>query len=264
MKRYRQFQPVLVSAFEVSEWHHPIHSHNHYELIYIKKGSGIHHINKMAVTYKPGDIFLLGPQEEHYFEIRHSTRFIYLKFTDLYIREGRETMHHAVKEMEYLIHSREAHQSGFRLTAHDQLLTDQIFALIEILKLESSLNERLIWQQVISLSVILKRNLPEIIPAENAENQMEAMFAYIHENIYTPEKLRSAVMAASFNTTANYIGPYFKRNAGVSLRSYVKTYRGTLITKRIESGNYSLKQIANEFGLTDESHVHKVIKELPR
>lgn len=262
MKRYRQFQPVLVSAFEVSEWHHPIHTHNHYELIYIKKGSGIHHINKMAVNYKPGDIFLLGPQEEHYFEIQHSTRFIYLKFTDLYIREGRETMHHAVKEMEYLIHSREAHLAGFRLTAHDQLLTDQIFALIEILKLEGSLNERLIWQQVISLSVILKRNLPEIIPDENAENQMEAMFAYIHENIYTPQKLRSAVMAASFNTTANYIGPYFKRNAGISLRSYVKTYRGTLITKRIESGNYSLKQIADEFGLTDESHVHKVIKEL--
>jgi AraC family transcriptional regulator, L-rhamnose operon regulatory protein RhaS len=263
MKRYRQFQPVLVSAFEVSEWHHPVHSHNHYELIYIKKGTGIHHINKMKVTYKPGDIFLLGPQEEHYFDIQQSTRFIYLKFTDLYIRERRDPMHHAVKEMEYLIHNREAHLTGFKLTAHDQLLTDHIFSLIEILKLESGPNERLIWQQVISLSVILKRNLPEIIADKNAENQMEGLFAYIHENIYSPEKLRSAVMAVSFNTAANYIGPYFKRNAGISLRSYVRSYRHMLIMKRIQSGNYSLKQIAAEFGLTDESHVHKIIKKLP-
>lgn len=258
MKRYRQFQPLLISVFEVSEWHHPIHSHNHYELIYIKKGSGVHHINQMAVIYKQGDIFLLGPNEEHYFEIEASTRFIYLKFTELYLREGRDAMH-SVKEMEYLIQSREAHLAGFRLTAHDQLLTVQIFNLIEILKLESSMNERLIWQQLISLSVILKRNLPEVIPGENSENRMEVVFAYIHEHIYTPEKLRSLVMAAHFNTTSNYIGSYFKRNAGTSLRTYIKSYRHTLISNRIKSGNYSLKQIAEEFGLTDESHVHKII-----
>lgn len=249
MKRYRQFQPIVISAFEVSKWHHPVHSHNHYEMIYIKKGKGIHHINHMAVSYKQGDIFLLGPEEEHYFEIQDSTRFIYLKFTDLYIREGPDSPHHAVKEMEYLIHNREAHLTGFRLTAHDRLLSDQIFSLIEILKMESGLNERLIWQQVISLSVILKRNLHEFMPNENADNQIEAMFAYIHANIYAPEKLRSAVMAVRFNTTANYIGPYFKRSAGVSLRSYVQSYRHMLITKRIQSGNYSLKQIANEVWL---------------
>lgn len=265
MKRYRQFLPIVISIFEVSEWHHPIHAHNHYELIYIKKGCGIHYINKISVPYKAGDIFLLGPQEEHYFEIDNTSRFIYLKFTDLYIREGSDAMHHSVKELEYLIHSKEAHHSRFQLTAHDQLLTDQIFVLIEILRLESNLNERLIWQQIITLSIILKRNLPRIVgdTERNSDNQIQAMLAYIHENIYAPENLRSAVMAVSFNTTLNYIGTYFKRNTGISLRLYVKTYRHTLIKKRIESGNYSLKQIADEFGLTDESHVHKVLKMVP-
>jgi AraC-like DNA-binding protein len=260
MKRYRQFEPILISAFEVEQWHHPVHTHNHYELIYIKNGSGVHHINQLAVIYQQGDIFLLGPAEEHYFEIEHKTRFIYLKFTDLYMQGGHDAWHHTVKELEYLVHNRESHLSGFKLTPHDQLLAAQIFNLIELMKAETSLNERLVWQQLISLSVILKRNLPGAAAGQAGENKMEAMFSYIHENIYTPDKLKSEVMAANFNTTINYIGPYFKRNAGTSLRAYIKTYRHALISKRIQTGNYSLKQIAAEFGLTDESHVHKLMK----
>jgi AraC family L-rhamnose operon regulatory protein RhaS len=261
MKRYRQFQPILISAFEVEQWHHPAHTHNHYELIYIKNGTGVHHINQLSVNYRQGDIFLLGPAEEHYFEIEHKTRFIYLKFTDLYIQSGQDAGHHPVKELEYLVHSRESHLSGFKLTLHDQLLAAQIFNLIELMKAEASLNERLVWQQLISLSVILKRNLPGAAAGQTGENKMEALFSYIHENIYTPDKLKSEVMAANFNTTINYIGPYFKRNAGTSLRSYIKSYRNTLMRKRMQAGNYGLKQIAAEFGLTDESHVHKLMKQ---
>jgi AraC family L-rhamnose operon regulatory protein RhaS len=260
MKRYRQFQPILISAFEVEQWHHPAHTHNHYELIYIKNGTGIHHINQLAVNYGQGDIFLLGPAEEHYFEIENKTRFIYLKFTDLYIHGGQDARHHPVKELECLVHSRESHLTGFKLTQHDQYLAAQIFALIELMKPEALLNERLIWQQLISLSVILKRNLPQVERVQTGEDKMEALFSYIHENIYTPDKLKSEIMSSNFNTTINYIGPYFRRNAGTSLRSYIKTYRRALILKRMQAGNYSLKQIAAEFGLTDESHVHKLIR----
>lgn len=261
MKRYRQFEPILISAFEVEQWHHPVHTHNHYELIYIRYGSGVHHINQLAVIYQQGDIFLLGPAEEHYFEIECKTRFIYLKFTDLYMQGSHDAWHHPLKELEYLVHNRELHLSGFSLTPHDQLLAAQIFNLIELMKVETSLNERLVWQQLISLSVILKRNLQGAAAGHAGENKMEAMFSYIHENIYTPDKLKSEVMAANFNTTINYIGPYFKRNAGTSLRFYIKIYRHSLISKRIQAGNYSLKQIAAEFGLTDESHVHKLMKQ---
>ena len=89
---------------------------------------------------------------------------------------------------------------------------------------------------------------------------MQAMFCYLHKHIYTPDRLRSSVMATHFNTTPDYIGPYFKRNAGVTLRDYIGNYRKSLITQRIESGHYSLKEIAAEFGLTDESHVSKIVQ----
>lgn len=260
MKRFRQFLPVIISDFELAAWHHPVHSHNHYEIIYIKKGTGKHYINKEVVGYLPGSIFLLGPEEEHYFEIGEPTRFIYLKFTDLYIKGEDKTQEHWLQEIEYLLRNKEARLTGFKLSVEDQEIADQLYNLIITLKTQTKGNERLIWLQVMSLSTILKRNLPEFNSPVGEQKAMEGVFAYIHDYIYTPGKLKSGVMANHFNTTPGYIGPYFKRNAGVTLREYIRDYRRTLIKKRIESGNYSLKQIAAEFGLTDESHVSKLLK----
>ena len=81
MKRYTQFKPFIISEFEVTDWHHPRHNHNHYELIYIKHGKGSHLLNKTKVNYKSGDLFLLGPDDSHEFYIEEKTHFIYIKFT---------------------------------------------------------------------------------------------------------------------------------------------------------------------------------------
>lgn len=260
MKRFRQFLPVVISDFELSLWHHPIHTHNHYEIIYIKNGAGNHHINKEVIAYQKGSIFLLGPEEEHYFEIQEPTRFIFLKFTDLYLRSDDKGHDNWVQEMEYLLRNREVRLTGFQLTPQDQEIIEQLYNLIISLKQASGSNERLIWLQVMTLSAILKRNLPEFTTYTDSHKAMEAVFSYIHDHIYTPDQLKSVVMASHFNTTSSYMGPYFKRNAGLTLRDYIRGYRKTLIKKRLDSGHYSLKQIAAEFGLTDESHVSKLLK----
>nr|WP_294943846.1 AraC family transcriptional regulator [uncultured Mucilaginibacter sp.] len=260
MKRYRQFNPVMISDFEASQWQHPVHNHNHYELIYIKKGSGSHHINKETVPYEAGAVFFLGPEEEHYFEIERATRFIYLKFTDGYLHQEDSADRYWVQQLEYLTKNKEARLTNFRLNAADQHTVDLLFEVIVSLKDGTGKNERLIWLQVLALAALLKRNLPEIEPNLLHGRNMQAIFCYIHEHIYTPDKLKAAVMAGHFKTSADYIGPYFKRNAGITLREYIRNYRKSLMLKRIESGNYSLKQIAAEFALTDESHVSKLIK----
>jgi AraC-like DNA-binding protein len=259
MKRYRQFAPVLISDFEVSEWHHPVHKHNHYELIFIGKGKGQHHINGIQVAYKAGDVFLLGPEEEHYFTVGAVTHFIYLKFTDEYIHQQAAGFAQGVQQLEYLIKRRDVHLSGFTFTPADRKAVQAIFEVLITLKDDAAANEAIVWPQVIALAILLQRNLPELAVAERNGKDMQAVFCYIHKYIYTPDKLRATTMAAHFNTTPDYIGPYFKRNTGQTLRDYIHAYRGDLIRKRLASGQYSLKRIADEFGLTDESHVSKLM-----
>ncbi len=259
MKRYHQYQPLLISDFEVAEWLHPAHRHNHYELIYIKKGRGTHTINQVPYPYKPGNVFLLGPDDEHYFEISAVTRFVYLKFTDPYTYKDLSGAGYSWQKLEYLIKSRETHAAGFALAPADQRITDQLFDLVTTLKHDTTHNEQLIWLQLLAIASILQRNMPELKTDTNRSRDMQAVFCYLHKHIYTPEQLRAVAIAANFNMTADYIGPWFKRNAGITLREYIHDYRKVLINQRIASKQYSLKEIAAEFGLTDESHVKKIV-----
>jgi AraC family L-rhamnose operon regulatory protein RhaS len=261
MKRYCQYEPVVIEDFEAAEWHHPVHRHNHYELIYIKGGTGVHFIHEVSHPYGEHQVFLLGPEDDHYFEIHERTRFVYLKFTDLYLHRSPVVTNPGLQKLEYLLKSREAHFSAFKLSAGDRHTLDQLFNVVVSLKEHTLCNQELIWLQVLSIAAVLQRNRPELSPATPASRtkDMQAVFAYLHTHIYTPEKLRAPILASHFNTTAEYIGPYFKRNTGLTLRKYIREYRKALIHQRLASGRYSLKEIATEFGLTDESHVSKVI-----
>jgi AraC family L-rhamnose operon regulatory protein RhaS len=165
-----------------------------------------------------------------------------------------------LRHLEYLIKSRETHLSGFVFNDEDQVTINRIFEVILSMKKEVLRNEELIWMQVLTLAHILQRNMPEIRSNEHQTKDMQAVFCYIHKHIYDPEKLKAQVMATHFNFTKDYIGQYFKINTGMTIRDYISDYRGSLIRQRIDSGIFGLKQIASEFGLTDESHVSKLLK----
>jgi AraC family L-rhamnose operon regulatory protein RhaS len=270
MPRYKQFQPILVSTFETTQWAHPVHNHNHYELIFIKQGAGQHYVGGVPIAYQKGSVFLLGPDDEHYFDIETSTRFIYVKFTDPYAHsEDMGGMQH----LEYLIKSRETHLAGFSLAAggahavgdtrtpHDAHAVELLFDIMLTLSKDILLNEALIWSQVLVLATLLQRNMPAFKPVSGDSRDMQAVYCYIHKYIYEPERLKAEAMAQHFHMSPGYMGPYFKRNAGTTLREYIGQYRSSLIRQRLDSGNYSLKQIAADFGLTDESHVRKSLRQ---
>lgn len=261
IKRYKQFEPLKISDFEVAEWVHPTHQHNHYELIYIKHGSGCHFINSVQVEYKGGEVFLIGPEEAHSFVIEKKTRFIYLKFIDLYLYQDGNSDHSGIRHLEYLIKSRETHLSAFVFDEQDQLSINILFDVIISLKEDLLRNEQLIWMQALSIAHILQRNMPEIKSTAHRKADLQAVFCYIHKNIYQPEKLKAEIMAEQFKLTKDYIGPYFKKNTGSTLREYIKAYRNQLIKQRLATGKFRLKEIAAAFGLTDESHVSKLMKQ---
>jgi len=260
MKRYRQFDPVLVSEFKASEWIHPEHNHNHYEFIFIVHGRGTHVINGHTVPYQSGAVFFIGPEEYHYFEIKLETHFIFFKFTDAYSHWHAADSGVLTRNLEYLVKSRETHQHGFPLLAADLLTVRLLFQVVASLKHDTFANQDLIWYQLLGIATILMRNMPELQVGGARSRELQAMFCYIHKNIYTPNLLKSQVMAPHFNISPDYLGTYFKRHVGMTIRAYILRYRNTLIRQRIAAGRMILKEIAHEFGLTDVSHLSKILQ----
>jgi len=118
----------------------------------------------------------------------------------------------------------------------------------------------LVYYQVLSILGLIKEATVKLDQRiDNGFTDNEAMISYINQHIYEPEKILVKFIAGHFNIAGNYFCAYFKRNFDISYRDY-NQYRTKLIEQRIISGHLSLKQIAVEFGFTDERHLSNYFK----
>ena len=99
---------------------------------------------------------------------------------------------------------------------------------------------------------------------EDGMPNKEDLISYINQNIYRPEEIRVKTTANHFNISQNYFSNYFKRNFGMSYREYINDYRIKLLERRIQSNQNTIKQIADEFGFTDESHLTNYFKKIKK
>jgi AraC-like DNA-binding protein len=259
MRKLKQFDTLVIHEFEEKVFHLPVHSHTYYEIIYIFKGAGIHHLNNNQLSYKAGDLFLICPEDEHYFEIKKATRFVFIKFTDSYFTNKSHLAPDA------FLMSRPETMMRHKLLKEVKLVLDEPCKTILRNTMENIVayncrkdiaTSPLVYYQVLSIFGLVKEAVAKLdIRIDNGAPDKEALISFIHQHIYEPEKIQVKQIAEHFNIAANYFSAYFKRNFGISYREYVNSYRTKLIEKRITTGQLTLKQISAEFGFTDESHL---------
>jgi AraC-like DNA-binding protein/mannose-6-phosphate isomerase-like protein (cupin superfamily) len=262
--RKTQFEPLEIRVFEESVFHLPTHGHTYYEIIYIIKGSGIHLLNNNHLPYKTDDLFVLSPEDEHYFEIMKSTRFAMIKFTDSYF----SSKNHLCPD-EFLRTPPETIMRN-KLLKEVRLVLDEPCKTILRNVVENIIayncrkdvaTSPVVYYQILTIFGLIKEAMAKMmLHIDNDRPDKESLISFIHQHIYEPEKIQVNYISGHFNIAANYFGAYFKRNFGVGYREYINHYRITLIERRLTAGQLSMKQIADEFGFTDESHLSNYFK----
>jgi AraC-like DNA-binding protein len=120
-------------------------------------------------------------------------------------------------------------------------------------------------QQIVNtIIMVIARNIQLQMPEQPkhpAKHEASLnILHYIHENIYSPEKLRAEQIAANFNISPTYLSEYFKRNNGDSLQQYITQYKLKLVEARLQYSSMRVGEIADELGFTDESHLNRMFK----
>jgi AraC-like DNA-binding protein len=264
MPKLNQFKTLVIDEFEDEKFHLPFHSHTYYEIIYIVKGHGIHHLNKNLLPYKSGDLFVISPEDEHYFDIKKSTRFVYIKFTDNYFNSNKNLYCD-----DLLLNTPECFM-------RDKLLKETVLKLDEPCKtiLKNTIanitayNSRIdvttspiVFYQILSIFGLIRETIRGMNPEGKGNHiDSEQITSYIHQNIYSPKRVQIKAIAAHFNIAQTYFSAYFKRTFSISYRHYINNLRTTLLEKRIIHDQMPIKQIAYEFGFTDESHLSNYFK----
>lgn len=263
--KLNQFALLMLDEFEEEKFHLPVHSHTYYELIYIKKGEGVHHINESRLTYKAGDLFAISPDDSHYFDIHSSTRFVFIKFTDSYFSSKKN-----LYTDDMLMNTPEQFMRNKLLKEHVLQLGDDCHTILRnTVENITAYNGRtdistspIIFFQILSIFGLLKEATEKMQAVQSTGIDNNNVIAYVHQHIYFPDKVQIKEIAAHFAIAPTYFSAWFKRNFGLTYRDYINNLRIRLIEQRIAGRNMPIKQIAHEFGFTDESHLSNYFKKL--
>jgi AraC-like DNA-binding protein len=256
---YESYTITFVSATTCPKTEH---RHSFFELVFIRSGYGIHHLNDSSCGYKPGNLFLITPEDRHWFTIEQKTEFMFLRFNNIYLQEhsGLDNL----RRIEYILHNANHHPECILQNIGDRSFTAPI---VEELFREHTIadlyNQEMTYQLVNTLIVIVARNiakyLPEYLSIPDGEKALDIL-QHIQEHIFEPEKLSAAHLSNKFAISETYLGRYFKRYTNETMQNYISKYKVKLIEHRLRFSNKRIQEIANEFNFTDVSHLNKFFK----
>lgn len=262
------FEPYEIDYKEINECPMGIHKNTYFELVYIIKGSGIHHVNNNEFQYDKGTLFLLLPQDKHSFKVAELTSFLFIRFNDIYLKAQKVKNLHSnlgdwIQKMEYIFQSN-YHQPGCILrNKNDKPLVAALAeGIIREYVNQQEFHREVVQQLINTIITIVARNISQIgmDTKTDRNDQSREIIRYIQEQIYSPESLRAEVIAAHFNISLSYIHEYFRKHTGQSLLQYITGYRLKLVETRLKYSNMRMSEIVNELGFTDESHLNRVFK----
>ncbi|MES2425317.1 MAG: AraC family transcriptional regulator [Bacteroidota bacterium] len=240
-----------------------LHTHTFFELIFIVDGSGTQFINETQFGYKTGDLFLVAPNDAHIFKIAEPSQFFFIRFNNIFVKSSPKEKE-LLQKLE-LILSNARHEPGCIIK--NETDRQSVISLMGILMgehLQHDLyHKELIGQLVNTLLVIIARNINQVFPLsidETSEEKTIDILNYIQANVYYPEKLRIEAISSHFGIAESYLGTYFKKHTNETLQQYILNYRLKLIENRLRHTNMRVKEIADEFGFTDKSHLNRIFK----
>jgi len=237
------------------------HTHNFFEIIYVIEGTGIQSINSGKFDYRPGDIFLLAPEDVHYFDIKMPTSLFFIRFNSIYIQSKELS---ALQRIELILQNAGKEPGCVIKDNADKAVVKSImYALMAENDKKGIYHKELIAQYVNTLLVIIARNIMAALPKkidEQSNGKAISILQYIQTNIYNPELLRGEHISKKFGISEAYIGRFFKNHMNETLQQYTLNYKLKLIENRLRHTDMQINQIADEFGFTDKSHLNRIFK----
>ncbi|ANW96773.1 hypothetical protein AXE80_11015 [Wenyingzhuangia fucanilytica] len=268
MKRLFSKYALNVFEFTLETWPHDSHTHNFYELILIKEGSGKHILNNVSFDYSVGHVFLLTPEDWHEFVIEAPTTFIYIKFTEQIFLEKQNFDKQTIwKEMvetilykpntipECIIKDKEDKKALFQLTGMllKEYVSNHFYTRALVLELFGA------------IMLIVARNLEKKNTSNSKVNQLEKekiskVLSYIRKNIQNKDLLTQQHLAEMFLLSPNYVSTYLKKHTGQGLKSMILETRLMIAERMIKQSTFTIVQIADKVGFNDASHMNKTFK----
>lgn len=235
------------------------------KIIFIESGTGIFFLNDKKHTYKNRDILMVPAYGNYSIEEYQETCLSTYAFLDPFSAENKLTdclnWFNRIDTQQHLPHVFDRKKSEAK---YDHRL---IWNMYESIKKEYQ-KKRLFHSNLISAMAIIclrtaVRNLRKTSksqPTHEDATFINDLINYIESHVHEPANVRVTALAKTFNMPKSSLSHFFKKNTGKSIYHYVLMNRLDRTKKKLENTDFTVAQIANQLGFTDESHLTRMFK----
>lgn len=263
------YTPFELLEADMSDWTPRPQVYFFFEIIHIREGSGFRTVNNNRFPYQKGSVFLFTPRDCRGFEEETPTRFVSVRFSELFVGLSHSAPEKArigewLRQLEYLFfyHNRQE-QLLIRQASDCKMIMALICNMMDEYEKKPPYYQENLQHYVSLLLNIVARNVSEdmnIAGTEDAAPLIGRMIGYIRQHIYHPELLKQEQLAKMFHLSPHYIGEYFKKQTGESLQQFIIHHKLNLVQLRVSYSDLTIAEIADELGFTDESHMSRLFK----
>ena len=194
MNKESLHEPFSIIYKTLDECGKQAHQHSFFELVYIVSGTGTQTINKSQFIYREGHMFLITPEDCHFLEVATTTTFFFLRFNNIYLKEGGLPKEN-IQRLEFILQNANHRPGCILKNQTDKLLVrPMIEAIIREYANRDIYNKELIQQLVNTLIIVVARNIAKYQQLEISEHTEEKalnILHYLQRHIYEPSKLRA-------------------------------------------------------------------------
>lgn len=253
---------------ELDYWVDRRRKNNFFELVFVLEGEGEQCVNGLQYSYRKGSVFLLPATDCHTYQIASKTKFLFIRFTSSYFLET----HNSVvdysawfNKLHFMIGNYNRLPGELVKDAVDKETVGYLFRIVlnEFLKGQQQ-SSALLKSSVFSILEIVTRNMSFNLPKESdvVDSRFLTLLHFIQFHLLDEEKITVRYLSDKFNIASTYFSEYFKRNADESFQEYVLKSKLKIAEAKVLYATQSFKEIANDLGFTDSSHLNKMMRKV--
>lgn len=232
-----------------------------FRFFYVVKGVGSYSYLENSIPYQKDTLILIAADDNFEVRPKRESDFLIIQFHLTFLTTYRWK---TIPKIENLLSIASQTSGDFlQIDADKELVAHIIKAMLINIEANGLYTHDVNLHFTNTLIVIAARNLSVNKPhcfSEQVDNKIEDILSYIESNIYQPSLLKSKLICTIFGISDNYFSNYFKSNCGISFKEYISAYRIKLIKHRLLFGDKRMRELVEEFGFTDVSHLNRYFK----
>jgi AraC-like DNA-binding protein len=264
----QNYLPVIVKSIERihdSTWSMNFNQHDHFEMVYMKRGSSVFQIANQKVQLDPNDMVIIKPRQQHKFTVKSekNCEFVVLSF----LFEDKRTGNVSEVSMDDFIEFVNTDQAGGFIYLHLSRKNEIVAVLDRILQeREKNLmwGDMMMYLLIMELFVLISRTLKN-----EWEQNIKSRSLKIKELLYIAKEymdhnyskeLTLSDVAKYVFLSESYFAHTFKNEFGISPKSYLLKARVEASKELLARTDMKISDIALSVGFSSQQRYNDIFR----